>query len=158
MYWPPQGQCYTFYIHPLTANNPYICVGWRTDGRMQCHSGEDINKSRESFIEQCQRFLDALASLVMMINNDWQTEWLGHWKLRVLFYLRSHANVTQNGMSLKMEFHSKWKSTQNIMSLKMEYHLECNLTQKGQSLKIECHSKRNLILNKFDYKWNVTKN
>ena len=47
----------------------------------------------------------------------------------------SKLNVTQNGMSLKMENHSKWNVTQNDMSLNW------NVTQNGISLKMECHSK-----------------
>ena len=43
--------------------------------------------------------------------------------------------VTQNGMSLKMEWHSKW-----------------NVTQNGVSLKIECHSKWNVIKNRISLK------
>ena len=31
-------------------------------------------------------------------------------------------NVTQNEMSLKIEFHSKWNVTQNRISLKMEFN------------------------------------
>ena len=68
-----------------------------------------------------------------------------------------HQQVTQNGMSLKMEFHSKWNVSQNWMSLrmecqskwnvtknkisfKMEYHSKWNITQNGMSIKMECHS------------------
>ena len=47
-------------------------------------------------------------------------------------------DVTQNGMSLKMEYHSKWNVTYTEMSLKME-------CQNGMLLKIESLSK-----------WNVT--
>ena len=37
--------------------------------------------------------------------------------------------VTQNGMSLKMECHSKCNVTQNGMSLKMNCHLKWNISQ-----------------------------
>ena len=33
-----------------------------------------------------------------------------------------NIDVTQNGMSLKMECHSKWNATQNGMPIKMECH------------------------------------
>ena len=46
----------------------------------------------------------------------------------------SKLNFTQNGMSLKMEFNSKWNVT------KMEYHFKSKFTQHGMSLKMECHS------------------
>ena len=51
-------------------------------------------------------FLDALASLVLMIDTDTLTDsQIGN------SILRSHSNVTQSGMSLKMECHSKWNVT-----------------------------------------------
>ena len=37
--------------------------------------------------------------------------------------------ITQNGMLLKMECHSKWNVTQNGMSLKMEVHSKWKFTQ-----------------------------
>ena len=37
--------------------------------------------------------------------------------------------VTQNGMSLKMECHSKWNVTGNGKSLKMKCHSKWNVTQ-----------------------------
>ena len=43
-------------------------------------------------------------------------------------------SVTQNGILLKMECHSKW------MSLKMKFHLKMDVTQNEMSLKVECHS------------------
>ena len=42
-------------------------------------------------------------------------------------------------MSLKVECHS-----QNGMSLKMEFHLKWNVTQNGMSQKIDCHIKWNV--------------
>ena len=48
----------------------------------------------------------------------------------------SKWNVTQNGMLLKIKFHSK-----------MEDHSKWTFTQNGSSLKMEVHSK-----------WNVTQN
>ena len=55
----------------------------------------------------------------------------------------SHSkwNVTQNGVSLKMECNSKLNVTQYGMSLKMECHLKWN------ALKMECHSKLNVTQN-----------
>ena len=62
-------------------------------------------------------FLDALASLGLMIETHWLTDSLtdseiGNWQsLRFLRSPRSHhskGNVTQYGTSLKMECHSKW--------------------------------------------------
>ena len=50
----------------------------------------------------------------------------------------SKWDVTQNGMSLKMECHSK------VLSLKMEFHSKWNVTKNGMSLKMECHSKWNV--------------
>ena len=38
-------------------------------------------------------------------------------------------NVTQNGMSLKMECHSNCNVSQNRMSLKMQFYSKCNVTQ-----------------------------
>ena len=92
-------------------------------------------------------FLDALASLVLMIdtNRNIDSE-IGDWR----FYTTSgHSkwNVTQNGMSLKMECHSKWNVTQNGVSLKTECHSKLNVTQNGMLLKMEYH-----------FKWNVTQN
>ena len=44
-------------------------------------------------------------------------------------------NVTQNGISLKME------SQQNEMSIKMECHLKSNVTENGTMIKIQCNLK-----------------
>ena len=52
-------------------------------------------------------------------------------------------------MSLKMECHSKLNVTENGMSLKME----CHLNQNGMSLRIEYHLKWNVT-----QKVNVTQN
>jgi hypothetical protein len=52
--------------------------------------------------------------------------------------------ITKNGMSLKMECHSKWNVTRNGMSLIMEGHSKWNITQNGISLKMGCHSKLNV--------------
>ena len=67
-------------------------------------------------------FLYAVLSLSLMIVTDWLTKLpIGNWQsLRFLRSFRSpHSkwNVTQNGMSLKMECHSKWIVPQNGMSL-----------------------------------------
>ena len=51
-----------------------------------------------------------------------------------------HQPVTQNGMTLQMECHSKWNVTQNGMSLKIECHSKLKVTQNGMSLQMECHS------------------
>ena len=72
-------------------------------------------------------FLDALASLVLMIKTDSLIDTqIGNWQsLGLLRSIRSHHlkwNITQNAISLKMECHSKWNVTQNGMSLKMECH------------------------------------
>ena len=71
-------------------------------------------------------FLDALASLVLMIdtNRNIDSE-IGDLRFYI-YYLRS----------LKMECHSKWNVTQNGMSFKMECHSERNITQNGISLKM----------------------
>ena len=37
--------------------------------------------------------------------------------------------------------HLKWNVTQNGMSLKIEYHSKWNVTKKDISLIMECHSK-----------------
>ena len=78
-------------------------------------------------------FLDALASLVLMIDNDGFADW----NLMVLYLIieieTPYQSVNQNRMSLKMECHSKFNVTQNEMSLKW------NVTQNGMSLKIKCH-------------------
>ena len=55
--------------------------------------------------------------------------------------------MLQNGISLKLEYHSKWNVTQNRMSPKSECPSTCNVTQNGMSLKMEFHSK-----------WNYTQN
>ena len=65
--------------------------------------------------------LETLASLVQMIMTHWLNDWLtdgleidspqfSSLRLR-------HKPVTQNGMALKMEYHSIWNVTQNGMSL-----------------------------------------
>ena len=95
-------------------------------------------------------FLDALASLLLMIKTHSRTRRL-EIDSPILPQFSSlrlrHQAVTQNGMSLKMECHSKWNVTQNGKSLKMECYSKWNVTQNGMSLKMECHSK-----------WNVTQN
>ena len=85
-------------------------------------------------------FLDALASLGLMIDPD---------KLINRLEIDSPVlpQVTQNGMSLKMECHSEWNVTQNEMSLKMECHSKWIGTQNGMSIKMECHLKWNVIQN-----------
>ena len=49
--------------------------------------------------------------------------------------------VTQDGMSLKMQWHSKFNVTQEGMSqkLKIDCHSKWNATQKAKSHKMECH-------------------
>ena len=94
-------------------------------------------------------FLDALASLGLMMETHSLTHSLTR---RLEIYSPSDSSdpsdlITQNGMSLKMECHSKWNVTQNGMSFKMECHSKWNVTQNGMSLKMECHTK-----------WNVTQN
>ena len=49
-------------------------------------------------------FLDALASLVLMI----VTHGLADWKLIFLYHLSSHHWDWDTSQSLKMEYHSKW--------------------------------------------------
>jgi hypothetical protein len=84
------------------------------------------------------RFLDALASLVLLI-----AHWLTHspignwWSYTTLVLIieietpasHSKLNVTQIGMSLKMECHSKRIVTQNGMPFKMECHSKLNVPQ-----------------------------
>ena len=107
-------------------------------------------------------FLDALASLDLLIAHsltDSLTERLeidspippqfSSLRLR-------HQPVTQNGMSLKMECHSKWNVTQNGMSLKMECHSKWNVTQNRMTLKMECHSNGMSPKMECNSKWNVT--
>ena len=65
-------------------------------------------------------FLDALASLDLMIVPDSQI-----YRLEIDSPSDSSDPsdlITQNGMSLKTECHSKWNVTQNGMSFKMECH------------------------------------
>ena len=50
----------------------------------------------------------------------------------------SKYNFIKNGMSLKIEGHSK-NVHQNETSLKMDYHSKLDATQNGISLKMECH-------------------
>ena len=45
----------------------------------------------------------------------------------------------QNGTSLKIEYHSKWNVTQNEISLKMEYNAKWNFNSKWNFTQIECH-------------------
>ena len=72
---------------------------------------------------------------------------IGNWQsLRLLRSHRSKWNVTQNAMSLKMEFHSTWNVTQNRMSLKIKCH------SNGMSLRIECLSKWNITQNGMPHK------
>ena len=52
----------------------------------------------------------------------------------------SKWNVTQNGMSLNMEGHSKLKL------IKIKYHSILNVTLNGTSLKMERHSNQNVTL------------
>ena len=81
-------------------------------------------------------FLDALASLVLMI--------VTHWLIN-RFEINSPSDpsdvITQNEMSFEMEYNAKWNVPQNGMSLKRECHSKCNFTQNGMSLKMESHSK-----------------
>ena len=91
-------------------------------------------------------FLDALAFLVVMIDTDSLSDSLTN-RLGSTSDSSDPSDLfTQNGMSLKMEYHSKWNATQNGISLKMECYLKWNVTQNGMSLKME-----------FNLKWNVTK-
>ena len=64
------------------------------------------------------RILDALASLVLMI----VTHSLADWKLMFLYHLSSHHWDCDSRQSIKMECHSKRNVTQNGLSLKMECH------------------------------------
>ena len=108
-------------------------------------------------------FLDALASLVLIIDTDQLTNKLADWKLTVpqithipqisSLKMECHSkwNVTKNGMSLKKECHSKWNVTKNGISLKIECHPKWNVTQNGMSLKIECQSKLNGTLNEMSF-------
>ena len=76
--------------------------------------------------------------------------------------------MLQNGISLKLEYHSKWIVTQNRMSPKSECprHVmslsKWNVTKNGISLKMELHSKWNVTQNGMSlkmgcrFKWNVT--
>ena len=63
--------------------------------------------------------------------------------VRMTKNILSYDYVAQNVMSLKMEFHLKWKVTQNGtqsgMSLKIKCNSKWNVTQNGMSLKMECH-------------------
>ena len=45
-----------------------------------------------------------------------------------------------------MEFNSKWNVTQNGISLKIEFNLN-EMSHKMESLKMECHSKLNVTPN-----------
>ena len=116
------------------------------------------------------RFLDALASLVLLIAHWLTHSPIGNWWSSTTLVLtieietpasHSKLNVTQNEMSLKMECHSKRNVTQNGMSLYMEFHSIWNVTQNGTSLKMECQWKWNVIQNgmslkrEFYSKWNV---
>ena len=110
-------------------------------------------------------FLDALAYIALMIKTDWLTDWFTY-RLEVDSPADSSDPsdlITQNGMSLKIECHSKLNFTQNEMSLKMgchkkgmslkkislqmDYHLNELLLQNkkkhsnGIAFKMECHSK-----------------
>ena len=64
----------------------------------------------------------------------------------------SNGNITQNGMTIKMECpfemdcHSKWNAAQNEISLKWI------VTQYGMSHKMQCHSKWNVTQNKMSLK------
>ena len=68
---------------------------------------------------------------------------------KIEYYLK--FKFTQNGMSLKMEYNSKWNVTKmefhyywNVIwigpSLKLKWHPNWNVTQIGISLKFECQS------------------
>ena len=46
-------------------------------------------------------------------------------------------NVTQNGMLLKMKYHSKWKVAKKLTVTQMECHSNWNIVKKGLSLKIK---------------------
>ena len=69
-------------------------------------------------------------------------------KLKSVYQMDCHSkwNVIQNGMSPKMECHSKgnftkmdchskWNITRNKMSLKLESHSNLNVTKIGMSFK-----------------------
>ena len=56
------------------------------------------------------------------------------WKHVPPIKFHSIWNVTEIGMSLKLECHSIWNVTQIEMSLKLECH------SIGMPLKFECHS------------------
>ena len=99
-------------------------------------------------------FLEELASLGLMIVAQWLTH---RQNGNLLFYTilgltieiktparHSKYNVTQIGMSLKMQSHKKWNVTQNRMSLKIEFYSKWNVNQSGMWLKMECHSKWNV--------------
>ena len=131
--------------------------------------GASIRIAQESQCLPYAQFLDALASLVLMIVTDSLTGTQTDWKLTFLYHfschhwdwdtsqslkIESHSKliVTMNGMSLKRKCHSKWNITPNGMSLKknitqnrmshkMDYHSKWNVTQTRISLNMECHSK-----------------
>ena len=86
------------------------------------------------------KFLDALASLGLMIETDSLTDSLTHWLRDWKLTVPQIPKIPQIS-SLKMECPSKWKVTQNGMSLKFECHSKWNVTENGMSLKIEYHSK-----------------
>ena len=86
-------------------------------------------------------FLEELASLGLMIVAQWLTH---RQNGNLLFYTilgltieiktparHSKYNVTQIGMSLKIEFYSKWNVNQSGMWLKMECHSKWNVAQSG---------------------------
>ena len=79
----------------------------------------------------------------------------------------SKWNLSQHGMSLKLECHSNWnviqiwcQSNWNVTQIKC--HSNINVTQFGKSLKLECHSNWNVTQIKMLLKlechpnWNVT--
>ena len=113
----------------------------------------------------CEEFLDALATLGLMIVTHWLTD-----QMEIYYSIPPQVSplklrlqpVTQNGMSFKMECHSKWNNTQNGMSLIMECHSKRNVAENGMSLKMECHSKCNVTQDGMSLeiechsKWNVT--
>ena len=49
-------------------------------------------------------------------------------------------NVPEIGRSLKWECHSNWNINKFVITLKLECHSNWNVTQIIMSLKLECHS------------------
>ena len=63
-------------------------------------------------------------------------------------------NVTQSGMSHKMECHLKLNVTQNGMSLKIEYHSKYH--SKWNVSKNKCRSKLNVTQNRLSLKKGIS--